>query len=159
MLTQSELKLQLNYDHNTGIFTWIKSKHGVKFNQKAGHLTSHGYIEIIIDKKRYYAHRLAWLYMYGDFFGEIDHIDRNPSNNSISNLRLCTSSQNKCNTRLSKKNTSGIKGISWNKLKNKWQVRITINKKTIALGNYENLEDAKLIIKKARQKYHGEFAN
>lgn len=89
----------------------------------------------------------------------IDHIDNNPSNNNIDNLRWATNSENSQNTKISSKNTSGIKGVDWYKKLNKWRAQITIDGKTKHLGYYETLEEAK----KARQEYankiFGEYTN
>ena len=101
LLTLDYLKQLLNYDPLTGIFTWVVSRNRrVKIGQIAGYLNSpilHRRIEI--DGKSYGAHRLAWLYVYGYFpCGVVDHIDGNPSNNKITNLRECTQGENSRNT-------------------------------------------------------------
>lgn len=99
-LTQERLRYLLHYDMASGIFTWKKrTSWRVKIGSVAGHRNkSLGYILIKIDGTLYLAHRLAWLYMYGPFDGEIDHRkNKDGFNNRISNLRLCTSSQNKMN--------------------------------------------------------------
>ncbi len=83
----------------------------------------------------------------------IDHIDNNRLNNTISNLRWVSYQENSFNSSLSSKNTSGIKGVSFCKDKNKWRARIEINGKEIHLGLYNNLEDAK----NARQKKAAEL--
>jgi len=88
---------------------------------------------------------------------EIDHIDGNPLNNRVENLREATSSQNSCNAKIQKNNTSGHKGIIWDKERQKWVVRITLEKKTFYLGRYGNLEEAVKVSKENRQKLHGKF--
>lgn len=155
-VSQKELKSKLDYYKTNGIFVW----RGKKGFNVAGYTRPDGYVFIRINNKLYRAHRLAWLFEYGEFpENEIDHIDGNPSNNSISNLRLCNSSQNKCNTRLRKDNTSGVKGLHWYKAYSKWQVNIGINKKTKCLGYFDDFFEACCKIYSERNKLHGEFAN
>ena len=154
MITQQELKSQLHYDQETGIFTWKSN------NKVAGYTREDGYKFIRINYKLYRSHRLAWLYINNKFpKNEIDHIDGNPSNNKIENLRESNSSQNKCNTKLRKDNTSGIKGLHWYKAYNKWQVNININKTRKSLGYFNDLFEACCAIYSARNKLHGEFKN
>lgn len=159
-MTQSELKSLLHYDQETGIFCWLKSNGNRKANKIAGTLTSYGYIAIKINKKVYKAHQLAWLYMYGEFPTEmIDHINRIRNDNRIVNLRLATNQQNQFNSNIRKDNTSGIKGVSWNKKANKWMASIRIDKKKTYIGTYDNLEIAKMCLDIARQKYHKDFSD
>ena len=89
----------------------------------------------------------------------VDHIDGNGLNNNISNLRWATGSENSQNAKLSKKNTSGFKGVSFNKKKQKWEVKIGINNKYKHLGYYTDIEYAKAARKKAVDEYFGQFAN
>ncbi len=149
MVTQDEIKQWLNYDKNTGIFTWKAERTGVGHGPKkvigaeAGWAQESGRRQIRINKKDYYAHRLAWLYEYGYMPSEfLDHIDGDPSNNRISNLREATASQNAQNTKLSSINTSGYRGVSWRKNRNKWTSGIYIKKKYKYLGSYNTPEEA-----------------
>jgi hypothetical protein len=89
---------------------------------------------------------------------DIDHIDGNSSNNRIENLRGVTGSQNQWNRKKSVNNTSGIKGINWDKQKSKWVSRVMVNYKSIFLGRFDTLEEATVAVENAREKYHGEFA-
>jgi len=108
------------------------------------------------DKNRTLIHRLI---MAAPSHLEIDHIDGNRLNNQRSNLRLCNSSQNKCNRGPRKDNKSGYKGVSWHKQRNKWTVRIkSPYGKYLSLGLYHNIKEAALAYNKAAIKYHGEFA-
>jgi hypothetical protein len=161
MITQQKLKELLNYNQDTGIFTWNKrlsSRAGI--GDVAGCKNIKGYIYIGIDKVCYKAHRLAWLYVYGYIpKKQIDHINGNPSDNKITNLREVTVYQNALNQKKAKNNTSGIKGISVCKKTNKWHVRITVNGKRKSLGLFDDLDLAELVINEARLKYHGEYAN
>ena len=87
-----------------------------------------------------------------------DHIDTDKLNNRKSNLRTCTTAENSRNCKLSKNNTSGYKGVSWDKAKRKWAADIMRNYKYIHLGYFEDKEDAADAYNEAALKYHGEFA-
>lgn len=148
-LTQKELKKKLKYNPRTGIFTWITND---RFKgKKAGTLLiSKGYIVICINGKRYYAHRLAWLYVTGKWPKEvIDHKNLKRNDNRFKNLREATNAENLRNGSISKNNTTGIKGIHKNK--NGYMVRICI-------GTYKSLNKAAKIYKAAVKIYHGKFA-
>ena len=73
----------------------------------------------------------------------VDHIDNNPLNNHVSNLRFATNKENQQNSKISKRNTSGVKGVCYHKGNKKWQAQITIDGIRIHLGNFDNIEDAK----------------
>jgi hypothetical protein len=90
---------------------------------------------------------------------QVDHIDNNRSNNHITNLRWATSKENSHNRKLSNKNTSGTKGVYWNKNTNKWKAQININGKRINLGSFINKDDAiNIRIQRAKDEF-GEFIN
>ena len=143
-LTQKKLKQILNYDPDTGIFTYkVKFCRKIRAGSVAGTLDKDGYIRIKISGKLYKAHRLAWLYVHGYFPEyEIDHKDRNKSNNRINNLRHASSQCNKRNVGLRQDNTSGIKGVGWDKKSDKWRVQITVNNKNYYLGLFADFAEA-----------------
>jgi hypothetical protein len=89
----------------------------------------------------------------------IDHIDHNPLNNCRSNLRIVTQQQNMMNQSKTKRNTSGVLGVSWSKTYEKWVAQITLNNKNIYLGRFDDLEEACEVRKEAEKKYFGEFRN
>jgi hypothetical protein len=158
MITQSELKELLHYDPDTGIFTWINPSKGRKGNPQK--IRKDGYCYICIKYKKYLAHRLAWLYVYGKFPEVfIDHINMDKSNNRIENLRLVTYSGNSINKKLQKNNTSGYKGVTYNKKSKRYMAKIKIQQKEIYLGLFESIENAALAYKKAALKYHKDFIN
>lgn len=103
-----------------------------------GNTNVHGYTVLHVDGTIYYAHRLAWLYVYG-YFPEnlIDHIDQNKGNNRISNLRETNKFCNAINSGSLITNTSGVKGVYWDKQTQKWRAAIVVNNKTINLGRYK----------------------
>ena len=87
-MTQAELKSILSYDPDTGVFLWLESRRGVTAGTVAGSTRHDGYQSIRVRRKSYLAHRLAWLYTHGEWPEKnIDHIDHDPSNNRVSNLR------------------------------------------------------------------------
>lgn len=87
----------------------------------------------------------------------IDHINRNRIDCRKSNLRFVTRCQNNMNAGIRSDNTSGVKGVYWNKRNNKWVARITVNKQDIILGNFDNLDDAEKARKNGEEKYFGEY--
>ena len=163
-LTQELLKEYLDYNPETGIFTWIKSYHyRIKVGSVAGNSygNNNSYTTIVLLKHRWYAHRLAWLYMFGELPPEmIDHVNGLRVDNRISNLRLATNTDNQRNKGLSSHNSSGVNGVYFNKggsIK-KWRASITIDKKTYALGSFLTFEEAVAAREKAN-KEHGFHEN
>ena len=120
---------------------------------------SKGYRQIGINGRNYQAHRLIWLHQHGDWPAhDIDHIDNNPGNNAIDNLRDATCSQNRCNIGAHRDNASGRKGVTWDKSRNKWKAHIQINGKQINLGRFADIEEAGAAYAEAAEKHHGDFA-
>ena len=143
-LTQEKLKELLDYAPANGVFVWkVDRGKKVKKGDVAGSIDNHGYWCIKIESKRYLAHRLAFLYMEGYFpENQVDHIDRNRSNNEWKNLREVSQSCNMRNCKIRKTNKSGITGVCWHKKNNKWTATIRIHKKNIDLGRFDSLLDA-----------------
>lgn len=130
-MKQNELKSKLTYCPDSGIFT--KKKNG----KIVGAKHRSGSIEISINRKKYQAHRLAWLYVYGKFpNNSIDHINHIRDDNRIVNLRDVTTTENNRNMSRRKDNTSGVTGVVWNKLEKRWKAQISINGNTIGLGTF-----------------------
>jgi len=88
---------------------------------------------------------------------EIDHIDGDGLNNRRDNLRVATGSQNNCNMRTRKDNTSGFKGVSWRKSCMKWRAYISLSGEQMHLGYYETPEDAHAAYTEASLNFHGSF--
>ena len=155
-LTAEYLRSILYYDQETGIFTWkVRTSNSVKVGDAAG-CQSGGYLRIRLQSKPHKAHRLAWLYVYGTWpKGQIDHINRNRSDNRIANLREVTNKQNGQNKSKRSDNTSGHTGVSWHKQSSKWQVKIKHNQKLIHLGYFTDIEEALSARKAGELKYWG----
>ncbi len=139
-----ELNSFCKYNPETGELISIKRRpytHEI-VGQSLGTLNN-GYLMIYIKGIHYYNHRLAWLLNYKVWpTNEIDHIDGNRANNKLSNLRDVTVNINQQNTKLNKRNKSGVTGVIWNWEASKWKARIGINNKDIHLGFYEDFLDA-----------------
>lgn len=143
-LTAERLREKLDYDPNAGIFRWRSSGNSrVGSGSVAGTPHSMGYVQITIDKKHYFAHRLAWLYVYGEWPpGQLDHRDAIRSHNRIENLRPATQSQNLANQRRRAYSRSGFKGVSWHDATNKWRAMIRKDGRIISLGLYATPAEA-----------------
>lgn len=142
-LTRERLVQVLDYDKETGFFTWkVQLSARGALGKRAG-TTSYGYTAINIDGVRYFAHRLAWLYIHGSWpTKEIDHIDRNRSNNAICNLRDVSRLVNALNVSPQNINQSGIKGVTFCQARNNWQAQINLLGKNITLGRFDSLDEA-----------------
>ena len=125
----------------------------------AGSVNKKGYRCIGVGCKIYKAHRLVFMYHYGYLPEQVDHIDGNKLNNNVTNLRAADNSVNMMNRGLMRNNTSGYKGVFWDKESCKWRVAIRVGTKLRSFGRYIDKELADLIAMMAREKYHKEFAN
>lgn len=159
-MTQEELKKYLYYDMQSGNFYWkFYSGNRIKIGNVAGSKTNHGYISIRVNKHRQYAHRLAWLYVYGKIPKQLDHINRNGTDNRISNLRECTQAENMKNVPKLSTNKSGYKGVSWAKNNRKWVVYARHKGKKVNLGYYECIKEAANVYKNFALEHHKQFIN
>jgi len=158
IITQDYLKSVLSYDPETGIFIWLVDKSiRSRSGSIAGSIRKNGYRAISVSSNRCLSHRLAWLYTYGYWPNQIDHINGNRSDNRISNLRECTASQNSMNRGVQSNNIVGLKGVS--RHMNKFKSRICLNGNVKYLGIYDTPEEAHEAYKKAADIYHGEFSS
>lgn len=156
LLTKEQLhKL---FDYKDGQLFWKMPKRKNKIGTLAGTVTARNYTRVQVGKKIYYAHRIIFMMHYGYLPAEIDHIDNNPANNCISNLRAASHKQNMLNRKLSSNSTSNHKNVNWKQAANKWVVRIVVAGKRKTIGYFEDIELANLVAQEARNKYHGAFA-
>ena len=117
-----------------------------------------GYRVIRYNKRLYLAHRLIWLYHTGAYpVGVIDHIDGDPSNNSLKNLRDVTNAQNSQNAKRPKNNKSGLKGVFYRSDLNKWRAELMVNGKVKRLGFFDCKAAAYFSYCVASDVHHGGF--
>lgn len=143
-LTQSRLKELLHYDPDTGVFTRrVQTSSRAMIGDVAGSLLPDGYRRIMIDGGKHRAHRLAWLYMTGEWpTNQLDHMNGVRDDNRIANLREATNAENKQNREISKNNRSGFMGVSWHKHTRKWVAHIQIAGSKKHLGLFTTPEAA-----------------
>jgi len=154
-VNQERVKELLEYNEVTGLFIWkVKPCRGIKIGTTAGGIKIEGYCRIKLDGKFYYAHRLAFLYIVGRWPSpEIDHIDGNRSNNSWRNLREATSSINKQNRRVVRKDSeSGLIGAMKNK--KGFMARIGVNGAKRYIGTFPSASEANAAYITAKRKLH-----
>ncbi len=156
MVTNARLKELLYYNPETGIFIWAVQRSQMRSGSVAGTLLKNGRRTIWVDGKQYYAHRLAWLYVHGSFpKNDIDHIDRQPDHNWISNLRDVTEEVNLQNQKLTdRKNSSGLLGAYWYQKRGLWVSAITISGRYTYLGYFKTKEAAHAAYLDAKRKHH-----
>lgn len=153
----------VSYDFETGLMKWIKktSKHShVKVGEAVGRLDSKGYRQMQFMGTNYLNHRVAWFLHTGEQPPEqIDHVDTDPTNNRFSNFRAADYAGNVHNRGKSSTNTSGYKGVNWNKGAGKWLAAIQSNHTRHHLGLFNNPEEAHQAYCKAADELHKEFKN
>lgn len=160
MLTQIRLKELLDYDPETGQFTWrVTRSNKVRAGDFAGCI-AHGRYQIQIDYSIYYAARLAVLWMTGELpENQVDHINCNPTDNRWDNLRPADDFQNGANRQARKgKKYSDLKGVTFNKRKGRFEAAIRKNYRLIFLGYFDTAEEAHAAYCEAARKHFGDFA-
>lgn len=158
-LTHERLLAVLRYEPGTGLWFWRVRRGGMKAGDQAGTLDPlTGYIKIYIDGVNYYAHRLAWFYVYGVWPDpEIDHKDTVRGNNKWENLREGTRSQNEANIKVRSANPTCLKGVTLRK-DGKFASRLMVNYKERWLGLFDCPAAAHFAYVIEADKAFGEFA-
>ena len=158
ILTQERLKELLSYNPISGDFLWRKlSKYAPSkyiIGDIAGWDNGSGYISIRLDRNKYKAHRLIFLYMEGWLPEEVDHINGDGKDNRWANLRSANKSINMRNRIKSKNNTSGVQGVCWENYRRTWLAYISINGKQTKLGRHHNWFDAVCARKSAEIRFN-----
>jgi HNH endonuclease len=157
--SQERLAELFDYSIITGIVTRrIRTAPNTVIGSEVGSTTSPGYLNVMVDGKIYYVHRLIWKLVTGQDPGDmvIDHIDGNRLNNSWHNLRLATASNNACNQHKPPENKTGFKGVS--KKKRGFVSLIRIEGKKSYLGYFPTPEEAHAAYCEAAKACHGDFA-
>ena len=127
----------------------------------AGCVNNNGHLVVATCGVRMLAHKVVWVLCYNAYPPtgfDIDHKDRNKQNNHPDNLRLATRSQNNYNATKRKRNTSGYKGVSFDKARGKWDARLNADSKTYRLGRFDTAELAAAAYNEAARQLHGDFA-
>lgn len=157
-LSQASLREQLLYLPEKGEFWWIAARKGRDLTRQAGTINNFGYRVIMLNGHRYVASRLAWLYMTGNLPAqEIDHINRNQSDDRWINLREVSRSENACNTATRIDNASGYRGVCWDKQKLKWKVQVSVKGGKRIQKHFEDINSAVDFYKSKAEELFGEF--
>lgn len=157
-LTQKRLKECIRYIPETGLFWWIEPRQKRNISKPAGAPKGRkGYLSICVDGASYYAHRLAWLYMMGEWPEHtIDHKNRDGGDNRWDNLRNATYSQNLANRR--SHNRTGLKGVDVERRTGRFTAKIQVNGTKIHLGTFDTAQQAHNAYVAAANDNFGEFA-
>lgn len=163
MISPTRLRAVVSYDRTTGSFVWIaRLSNRVRVGDPVGRAHARGYVAASIDGVSYYLHRLAWLYEYGVLpTGEIDHINGDPSDNRIANLRDVTHQQNIHNARGWKRASSSFKGVHYTmepKRRKRWTAQIKVNGVYRYLGRFHTEREAAVAYSDAARAANGVFA-
>ena len=156
MPTQERLRHLLDYDPETGVFTWLVRRGRAAAGSVAGCVHSEGYVRVKVDGATHVAHRLAWLFVYGEWpKQEIDHINRVKTDNRIANLRDVSRRENALNVGVFSNSTSGVTGVYWCKREGKWLTQITVFGRDQHLGYFADFNDAVAARHAAEMEVHG----
>ena len=164
-LSVSFVRSILDYDPETGVFTWKhRADRAKNWNTRnagkiAGHLTRYGYVRIQIEKGVHYAaHVLAWLYVHGEWLpNKIDHRHGVRDDNRITELRRMTLSDNGCNKAMQRNNQSGHPGVHFETQSGKWEAVVSKNGKRVWRRKFNTLKEAATARAQAVREIHGEF--
>lgn len=161
MATHNEITQDLVvslFEYKDGELFYKVTRGHLKHGSIAGTIRKDGRKHVIINGKHYMNHRVIFLMFNGYLPEFVDHINNDPTDNRIENLRQCTRTENSWNKRIQHNSTTKIKGVSWHKQSKKWGARITVNGKRMELGRFNDIELAELVVIEGRNKYHKEFA-
>lgn len=153
----AELQRRLSYNAETGELRYKVAVSGMEVGDRAGSYID-GYLYVSCYGVRYSAANIAWLLDEEEWPAvQVDHINRKRDDNRRDNLRLSTQTQQRYNTTMSARNTSGYRGVSWEKSKRKWRTDIRVPGKHVPLGRYRDVEQAAAVYEWAARHVHGEF--
>jgi hypothetical protein len=155
-----KIRQAISYDPDTGVMKWKIKTARTNIGSVAGTKGSHGYLCFSVFKRQYLVHRLAWMLHHNIVLSKwefLDHIDRNKLNNKMENLRLATPKDNNGNVPILSTNTSGYRGVSWDKNKNAWACYLWNKNKKKHLGMFPTAEIAAKVYDKHAKEYFGEY--
>lgn len=160
MLTVARMLHLFDYQRETGSFVRKVGVKGRAAGSVLGSVRRDGYVNASVDGRQYLLHHLVWLMETGELPNghDIDHEDRNPSNNAAANLRLATRSENNVNSKTPRSSTSGLKGASFDKRLGLWRSTIKKDGRQYYLGSFKTPEMAHGAYVQAAAKLYGEFA-
>ena len=153
-------ELRVMFDYRDGNLYWKEGRRGNRYLGllAGGCCKRSGYSHIHTKGKRYRTHRLIWNYFNNTCEGyQIDHIDRDPQNNCIENLRLATASENRRNSVGIKDAVVPFKGVNLNRNSGKFYAQIWIDKVNKHLGTFNTAEEASAAFQAAAKALHGDF--
>lgn len=155
-----ELERLFSYNPENGEFRWRTAvTNPLRIGTSATFMGAGGYLFVGVKGSLYAAHRVAFKMIKGFDPGPyIDHIDGNRTNNKFENLREVTHTQNMQNRKMSKKNKSGFKGVTWDKSKCRWRAQIKVGGCFVLLGTFKKAELAADAYKAAATEHFGEYA-
>ena len=154
----SRFKEEISYNPDNGLCHWKTSGPGRKPSLLVGHTRKDGYVAFCLDQQMFYLHRVAWAITYGRWPKEtIDHINGNPSDNRLCNLREATYKENLANKK-SGRGKSNYLGVSLSAT-NRWVAQLSVNGHRFCLGTYDDEIDAAKAYDKKAKEVHGEFAS
>lgn len=152
-LTQARLKELLHYDPETGVFTWRVKKGRAEAGSAAGTRHNAGYTTLKIDGVKYLRHRCVWLYEYGRWpREEVDHVNGDRGNDTLENLRECSSAENKQNIPLHGRRPGRLLGAVLTR--GRWRATIRIRGQAVCVGHFDTPEEAHKAYLAAKEKLH-----
>lgn len=153
-----ELHKYLRYDKSTGIFFWKVNSGARTVSGKMAGTIVDGYVRISVKRKQFKAHRIAWLFSYGEWpINEVDHINSIRNDNRIENLRLARKEDNQRNVGIRRTNTSGYRGVCFHKESKRWRAQCWVNGKRNQLGSFDTAELASNAYESFVKVHHGNF--
>ena len=159
MISIERLREVLEYDSKTGIWTWLQSVNKKPISVVAGTISVHGYRIITFEGVKYRSGRLAWFYMTGEWPSEeIDHENRDKTDDRWCNLRVISRSENALNRDQQVNNTSGARGVHWDMDRAKWIVQVKKDGILHHGGRFDYLDEAIEARDALAQELHGDFA-
>ena len=151
LISRDEVIALLVYDRDNGRFI------SRKYQKPVGFMDRHGYLRVIINGTNCAVHRLVWLMEHGSLPPIVDHADRNILNNHISNLRASDKTTNAQNSKVRTDNSSGEKGVSWDRRCRKWHAYVFVKDRRVFNAMTRDFNEAVRLVREAREKFHGEF--
>jgi hypothetical protein len=154
LINQQQIKDLFDYEDGHLIRKVTTGPRGIKGSKVNSNPTYTEYPKVVISKRSYMYHRVVWLWHHGTLPDMIDHINGNPCDNRIENLRECNNAQNCQNRKVSAANSSGFMGVSWYEPNKRWRAYIKLNGKRKHLGYFKTPEEASEAYKNAKAELH-----